>query len=155
MIDRRLALFGAGATALLSFAPAGAVTRTHVVRMLTSDPSGSDRRMFFDPRILRIAAGDIVTFEPTQPSHSCVSTPGMLPQGAQGWTGAIGRPVSVTFKIPGYYGYHCMPHRSLGMVGLVIVEGRGRDANLEAAKSVRQLGKAKEVWEAIWAEALS
>lgn len=154
MIDRRLALFGAGATALLPLAPAGAATRSHVVRMLTSDPAGSDRRMFFDPRILRISAGDTVTFEPTQPSHSCVSTPGMLPEGAQVWTGGIGQPVSVTFKIPGYCGYHCMPHRSLGMVGLVIVEGRGRDANLEAAKSVRQSGKAKEVWEEIWAEAL-
>lgn len=155
MIDRRLALFGAGATALLSSAPALAVTRTHVVRMLTSDSAGSDRRMFFDPRILRISAGDTVAFEPTQPSHSCVSTPGMLPEGAQGWTGGIGRPVRVAFKIPGYYGYHCMPHRSLGMVGLVIVEGVGRDANLEAAKSLRQPGKAGEVWEEIWAEAQS
>jgi pseudoazurin len=78
----------------------------------------------------------------------------MIPSGAQAWRGQIGQPVTVTFSQPGYYGYHCLPHRGLGMVGLVIVEGAGRDANLQSARSVTHPGEAKAVWEAIWAEAL-
>lgn len=110
--------------------------------------------MMFSPRILRMAKGDTVTFKSSKPTHSCISTPGMIPEGAQGWRGQIGKPVSVKFAKPGYYSYHCLPHRSLGIVGLVIVEGEGRDANLDAAKSLRQIGKAKEAWQETWSEAL-
>ena len=140
-------------TALLSASRGAAQSRSHIVEMLTDDPAGSGRRMFFSPRVLRVAIGDTVTFNPTQPTHSCISTPGMIPDGAKSWRGQIGKPISVTFTVPGYYGYHCMPHRNLGMVGLVIVEGDGRDANLQAAKDVPQIGKAKQAWETIWTEA--
>lgn len=99
-----------------------------------------------------LASGDKVTFKPSQPTHSCLSTPGMIPDGAEGWRGQIGKSVSVTFAKPGYYGYHCLPHRSLGMVGLVIVEGEGHDANVAAVKTVKQPGKAARVREDIWRE---
>lgn len=109
--------------------------------------------MEFSPRLLRVASGDSVTVVPTNPGHNCVSTPGMIPLGAQAWRGQIGQPVTVTFGQPGYYGYHCLPHRGLGMVGLVIVEVAGRDTNLQSARSVIHPGTAKAVWEAIWSEA--
>lgn len=154
MFDRRAAILGAGATAFLASAGLAVAPRSHVVEMLTQDPE-TGRRMVFTPRILRVASGDTVTFRPSQPMHNSMSTPGMVPEGASGWRGSIGKSVSVTFTKPGYYGYHCLPHKSMGMVGLVIVEGEGLDANLEAAQSVRQTGKAKEAWDEIWAEVAS
>lgn len=148
MLDRRTILFGAGATALLAASRIAAQATTHVVEM-TGSPGGE---MAFSPRILRVARGDSVTFRPVSGPHSCQSTPGMIPQGAKSWRSRIGAPVTVTFERAGYYGYHCLPHRSLGMVGLVIVEGEGRDANLEAARAVRHPGKAVGAWERIWEE---
>jgi pseudoazurin len=150
MIERRQAILGAGAAALLAAVPALAKPRSHVVRM-TGSPGGA---MAFSPRILRVAAGDSVTFAPDAPGHNSQSTPGMIPEGATGWRGGIGKPLTVTFDVPGHYGYHCLPHRSLGMVGLVIVEGPGAADNLEAARAVTHPGKAQAAWDAIWAEAL-
>ncbi|QIQ86361.1 plastocyanin/azurin family copper-binding protein [Erythrobacter sp.] len=151
MLDRRTILLGAGATALLAAGRVAAQATSHVVEM-TGSPGGD---MAFSPRVLRVAPGDSVTFRPVGGPHNCQSTPGMIPQGANSWRGRIGQPVTVTFGRPGYYGYHCLPHRGLGMVGLVIVEGEGRDANLEAARAVSHPGKAAGVWAEIWDEVVS
>jgi len=148
MLDRRAAILGSVAAFALSGSRLFAQPQGHVVEM-TGRPGGD---MSFSPRILRIASGDTVTFRPADPSHSCLSTPGMLPEEAEGWRGGIGKPVTVTFDKPGFYGFHCLPHRSLGMVGLVIVDGSGRDANLAAAKAVKHPGKAAGVWKEIWLE---
>lgn len=152
MLTRRTTLLGAVATVAMSALPARASGKNHAVRIFASDPTGSGRTMFFSPRVLRVAVGDTVTFTPEDGAHNCQSTPGMIPQGAESWRGQIGQPVSVQFLKPGHYGYHCLPHRSMGMVGLVIVEGDGRDANKASAKAVRHPGKAAEAWDAIWGE---
>ncbi len=149
MLDRRTILLGAGSAAMFATTRAFGQARSHLVEMQGA-PGGE---MAFAPRILRVASGDSVTFSPVGPVHNCQSTPGMVPQGASSWRGSIGKAVTVTFGVPGYYGYHCLPHRSLGMVGLVIVEGEGRDANFQAAQAVRHPGKAAAVWDAIWREA--
>lgn len=154
MFSRRTAIFGAGAAGLLFASRGAAQSRSHAVEMLTDNPGGSGKTMVFSPRILRIAPGDSVTFKPVQGPHSCLSTPGMIPEGADGWRGQIGKPVTVTLSKPGYYGYHCLPHRSMGMVGLVIVGQPGRGANLTAARSVRHPAKAQAEWDAIWNEAM-
>ncbi len=39
------------------------------------------------------------------------------------------------------------------MVGLVVVNGDGMKANLDAARDVRQRGKAKATFDDIWSEA--
>ena len=83
--------------------------------------------------------------------HNTESIKGMIPDGAAKWKSKISKDFEVTFETPGVYGYRCTPHYTLGMVGVVVVEGDNWDANLEAAKSVRQRGKAKKVFDAIWA----
>lgn len=152
MLDRRTAILGTGATALLLATRTAAQSRSYTVEMLTDAPNGSGKTMVFSPRILRIAPGDSVTFTPAQGPHSCLSTPGMMPEGAKGWHGQIGKAVTVTPTVPGYYGYHCLPHRSMGMVGLLIVGEPGQGANLASARRVMHPGKAQAEWEAIWAE---
>lgn len=154
MFTRRLVLTSAACSGLVSSFGLAAKPRTYTVDMITTG-SGAYRSMAFTPRILRIAVGSSVTFRPSEPTHNCTSTPGMLPPGAKPWTGAIGKPVTVDFDRPGYFGYHCLPHRSMGMVGLIIVGKPKSNTNLEAARAVKHPGKASSAWQEIWDEILS
>ncbi|MEM7025351.1 MAG: pseudoazurin [Pseudomonadota bacterium] len=149
--SRRTVLVGATTLALLR--PSGARAASHEVEMLNAHPDNSKQRMVFHPRLLVIEPGDTVTFVPTHKSHNSVSIDGMIPEGAATWKGRINDPVEVTLDQPGFYGYECFPHRTMGMVGLIIVEGDGKLDNLEAAQAVKHRGRAKKIFEEIWQEA--
>lgn len=152
MTPRMTRRFFLASTAAVSFArPALAQSQT-VVEMLNKDPDNPRLRMVFSPRIVVVQPGDTVKFAATDPSHNSASIDGMLPEGAEAWNGKINEEIVVSFPTPGFYGYKCTPHAATGMVGLVIVEGAGMMANLEAAQGVKQRGRAAKVWEEIWAE---
>jgi plastocyanin len=64
---------------------------------------------------------------------------GGVPGGGGGGTGgasfnfgpfAIGQSASLTFANAGITGYHCIPHRAMGMVGEVLVDAQGADSAL-------------------------
>ena len=58
----------------------------------------------------------------------------MLPPNASNWNGQLSRDISVTFDIPGIYGYQCTPHAMMAMVGVIQV---GNDySNLQSVKNV-------------------
>ncbi len=122
------------------------------VGMYNRDPDNKKLRNVFKPRLLKIKPGDTVRFKTVQKGHNSESIKGMIPDGAKKWKSKISKDADVTFDKPGIYGYKCTPHYSLGMVGLIIVEGEGMTANLEAAKAVKQRGKAKKIFDEIWAE---
>ena len=130
----------AGAAAAIALAsPAAAAD--HVVKMLNKGKAGM---MVFEPALLKVAPGDTVTFVPTDKSHNTESIAGMLPAGAAPFKGKMNQPLKVTFSKPGLYGYKCLPHYGMGMVGVVIV---GKPAaNLAAAQKVSHPGKAKLVF---------
>jgi pseudoazurin len=107
--------------------------------------------MVFEPGLTRIAVGDTVIFTPTDKSHNAESIKGMLPDGAEPFKGKVNEEISVTFTVPGIYGIKCAPHYPMGMVALVQV-GDVPAPNLEAAKAVKQIGKAKERFDALFAE---
>ena len=125
------------------------------ITMLRREPSDATRGMHFSPDLLKIPAGSSVAFKPGAPGHNTQTTPGMLPKGAEGWRFGFGKTGTVTLSVPGFYGYHCLPHRGLGMVGLIIVEGPGMMDNLASAKSVKHTGKASKRWAELWAKAES
>ena len=152
-ISRRESMFLVGSALLLPSCPAFAAD--HKVEMLNKHPDNPKIRSVFFPRIVVVQPGDSVTFVPTDKGHNSQSIKGMIPDSAKKWKGKINKEVTVTFETPGFYGYKCTPHLSLGMVGLVIVEGEGKLANLEAARAVKQRGKAKKAWDEIWAQAES
>lgn len=129
-----------------------AETTTHEVEMLNKHPDDPRMRMVFNPRIIEAQPGDTIKFLPVDKGHNSQSTDGMLPEGAEPWKGKINEEIDVTLEQPGFYGYQCLPHYALGMVGLIIVKGDGMMDNLEAAKEVNHRGKAKAVWDDIWAE---
>ena len=95
-----------------------AQARQYTVAMKTS---GSDGAMVFSPAYLKIAPGDEVLFVAVDKSHNAQSIAGLSPVGSMPFKGAMNQNVKVKFTIPGLYGYECMPHFFLGMVGLVQV----------------------------------
>ncbi len=89
------------------------------VKMLNK---GSDGQvMMFEPAFLRVQPGDTVRFVPTDKGHDAETIPGMLPDGAQPFKGKLSEELKVTFQTPGLYGYRCLPHFGMGMVGLIAV----------------------------------
>ncbi|GLQ56113.1 pseudoazurin [Devosia nitrariae] len=148
-INRRHAVLGtmalAATPAILSATPARAAEVE--VQMLNQGEMGA---MVFEPALIRIAAGDTVTFVPTDRGHNAETIRGMVPEGAEGFKGAINQPISVTLDVPGIYGVKCLPHHAMGMVALIVV---GDDtSNVEEAKAARQPAKAKERFDALFAE---
>lgn len=125
-------------------------SRNFKITMRNVDPSDRTKRMAFTPDILKVPAGSNITFEVADGAHNTQSTPGMIPDGAAGWQFGIRKTGTITLTKPGFYGYHCMPHRAMGMVGLIIVEGPGMMNNLAAAKEVPQPAKAAARWSNIW-----
>lgn len=140
----RKVLFAVAALAALGLA-SGASAEEHVVRMLNQ---GSTGPMAFEPAIVRIAPGDSVRFVPTDPGHNAESIPRMLPAGVRPFRGGIGQEFTVTFTTPGVYGYKCLPHYAMGMVGLVIVGAP--NSNLAAAETVTHPGRARTVFSALF-----
>ena len=149
-ISRRTFVAGsiAAVAAPVVLAPGPAFAAEHEVHMLNKGANGDP--MVFEPALIKIAAGDTVKFIPTDKGHNAESIRGMLPEGAELFKGAIGKEVDVTFTVPGVYGIKCLPHLAMGMVALVVVDDPA--ANIEAAKAVKNPPKAKERFEAMFAE---
>lgn len=125
-----------------------ALAADHQVQMLNK---GSDGQMMqFEPAFLQVAPGDTVTFVPTDKGHSSDSIDGMIPDRATPWQGKISQGITVTLTVPGVYGYKCLPHFGLGMVGLI--EVGTSPSNLEAAKAVALPPLAEKRMQALFAE---
>ncbi len=153
ILDRRS--FLVAGTALTLVSPAHGAGTTHDIQMLNRHPENRRITMVFHPIIQVVQPGDTVRFVPTNPGHNSQTIDGMLPVGAQSWRSRLNQEVSVTLTIPGFYGYKCLPHTAMGMVGLIIVEGDGMMDNLAAARAVRHRGRAGKAWDEIWAQAAS
>lgn len=149
-LNRRL--FLAGATAMTVASPAFSSGTTHEVKMLNKHPDNKKLRNVFLPLLLVIQPGDTVTFLPTDKGHNSASIKGMIPEAAEPWKSKINKEFSVTFDVPGVYGYKCTPHFALGMVGMIIVEGESMKDNAEAARGVKQSKKSQDIFDGIWAE---
>ncbi|WP_375263659.1 pseudoazurin [Palleronia sp.] len=106
------------------------------VKMLNS---GAEGMMVFEPAYIQIEPGDTVTFLPTDKSHNAETIPGMLPEGAEPFAGAMNKEVSVTFTEEGIYGVKCNPHYAMGMTAVIQV---GNAENLEEATGIKHPGQA-------------
>lgn len=118
------------------------------VDMVNKGSDGS--AMAFDPPLTKVAVGDTVHFVAKDKGHNAQTIPGMLPDGATAINGQISQDVTVTFTVPGVYGVRCVPHYSMGMVGLVVVGDA--PANLDAAKAVNVPPLAKKRLDPLWAQ---
>ena len=109
------------------------------------------RKMVFSKEIVRINPGDTVFWKSTDPGHNVqfISKNG-VPDGVEKFKSKVGKDTEFTFTIPGIYAYWCVPHKTLGMIGFVIV---GEDlSNLNKIKKVKFIGKSKKIAKALIAE---
>ena len=101
--------------------------------------------MVYSKKIVKINVGDTVFWKSTDPSHNVEFIKGAVPEGVEAFKSKLSKDVSYECKIPGIYAYWCTPHKSLGMIGFVIV---GNDlSNKEAISNVRYFGKSKKIAE--------
>jgi len=139
----RIGAFIAGAVMAVIFA-SPAVAKDVQVKMLNKGANGS---MVFEPALVKVAPGDSVTFIAVDKGHNAEVISTMLPAGAAPFKGKMSQNLTVKFTKPGVYGYKCLPHYGLGMVGAVIVGNS--PANAAQAKSASHPGKAKQKFAAI------
>jgi pseudoazurin len=124
----------------------GAEAADHQIQMLNKGEKGN---MVFQPDFVQAAPGDTITFVATDKGHDAESIKGMIPYGAEPFKGKMSEGFTVTLDKEGVYGVKCTPHYGMGMVALIVV---GKPVNLEQAKAVKQVGKAKKVFAALLAE---
>jgi pseudoazurin len=125
---------------LLAAAATPAEARQWDVRMVNRASDGS--LMAFEPAFIRIQPGDTVRFLATNPGHNAESLPGMMPAGARAFRGRINEEIVVRFTVPGLYGYKCLPHLGMGMVGLIQVgNASNKPALIAAANRLPGLAK--------------
>lgn len=98
----------------------------HIIRMVTNDEGN-----FFEPAVVKIQPGDTVRWVNTTGVHTTTSyspdnqKPWGMPEAATGWDSGLFTEADATFErtfdVEGTYAYFCLPHESIGMVGLIIV----------------------------------
>ena len=109
------------------------------------------RTMVFNQEIVRIDPGDTVFWKATDPGHNVqfISKNG-VPTGVEKFKSKVGKDTEFTFTVPGIYAYWCVPHKTLGMIGFIIV---GNDlSNLDSIKKVKFIGKSKKIAKGLIAE---
>ena len=99
--------------------------------------------MVFSKKIVRVDIGDTVYWKATDKGHNVEFIKGGVPEGVDKFKTKFNKDAEYTFTIPGIYAYWCTPHRSMGMIGFVVV---GDDkSNLEAIKKLRFTAKSKKI----------
>ena len=101
----------------------------HTVKMLNSGDGG---QMIFEPAVLKVSVGDTIHFKAADMSHNSASIDGMLPNGAESWSGQMNTDISVTLNTEGVYVYQCDPHVMMAMIGVIQV---GEAVNMNEIKT--------------------
>ena len=131
-----LGLRAALAFATLAITASPAAAREYQVQMLNKGSDG--KLMVFEPAFIKIAPGDTVKFIAKDKGHNAETISGMTPAGGTTFKGKFNEEITVRFAKEGLYGYKCLPHAGMGMVGLIQV---GKAANKpQAAAATNSLG---------------
>ncbi len=99
--------------------------------------------MVYSKKIVRVDVGDNVFWQSTDKGHNVEFIKGAIPDGVEKFKSKINKDAQYKFTIPGIYAYWCTPHKSMGMIGFVIV---GNDlSNLDKVSKTKFSGKSKKV----------
>ena len=100
--------------------------------------------MVYSNKIVKVEVGDTVFWKATDKGHNVeFIMKGGVPEGVEKFKSKVGRDTEYTFLIPGIYAYWCTPHKTMGMIGFVIV---GEDlSNIDSINKVKFLGKSKKI----------
>ena len=101
----------------------------------------------YSKKIVNVDVGDTVFWKSVNPGHNVEFIKGGVPEGVEKFKSSYSKDTSYTFKTPGIYAYWCTPHKSIGMIGFIVV---GNDkSNLETIKKIKFYGKSKKIAEDI------
>jgi len=118
------------------------------IEMLNKRDDGA--KMVYSQDIARIDVGDTITWEPTQKGHNVEFI-----AGPDGWDAPkkskLSKEYTYTFDEPGVYLYQCSPHKSMGMIAIVIV-GDLTQEGVDAIKGAKVKGKSKKKLKALLGE---
>jgi len=99
--------------------------------------------MVYSKKIVRVNIGDTVFWKSVNPGHNVEFIKGGVPDGVEKFKTKFSKDAQYTFKIPGIYAYWCTPHKSMGMIGFVVV---GNDkSNLEDIKKIKYYSRSKKI----------
>ena len=99
----------------------------------------------YSKKLVNVDVGDSIFWKSVNPGHNVEFIKGGIPEGAEKFKSSYSKDVSYTFKVPGIYAYWCTPHKSIGMIGFVVV---GNDkSNLDSIKKIKFFGKSKKIAE--------
>ena len=120
------------------------LANTFSIDMLNVRSDGQS--MVYSDDVLKVEVGDTVVWKPKDKGHNVEFIIGPdaieLPKKSR-----INQEFTYTFEKSGVYFYQCTPHKSMGMIAVIIV---GDDlTNLDQVKSVRVFGKSKRKLEEI------
>jgi pseudoazurin len=145
-MKRIIAALTLGTAVIFSGAAGAAEIEVHMLN------KGAKGTMVFEPNMIIAAPGDTIHFIPTDKGHNVETIKGMIPEGAEPFKSKFNEKYTVTLAAEGVYGVKCSPHYAMGMVALIRV---GVPANADAAKAVKQSGKAKAVFAELFGQALA
>ena len=124
----------------LFFLPNLAMAADVTIEMLNKQGKES---MVYSQKIVNVNVGDTVVWKATTKGHNVQFMKGGVPDGVEKFKSKMNKDTEYTFTVPGIYAYWCTPHKSMGMIGFVVVGGD--KSNLEAIKSLKFFGKSKKI----------
>ena len=129
---------------LMALFATSAYAEDMTIEMLNKRDDGA--KMVYSEDIARIDVGDTITWVPTSKGHNVEFI-----AGPDGWDAPkkskLNKEVAITFDTPGVYLYQCSPHKSMGMIAIVVVGDGDNDISKAKVK-----GKSKKVLKALLAE---
>ena len=99
--------------------------------------------MVFEPKIVRVKVGDTVLWKANDKGHNVEFIKKGVPEGVDKFKSKYNKDTEYKFTIPGIYAYWCTPHKSMGMIGFVVVGGD--KSNLDAIKKIRFSARSKQI----------
>ena len=99
--------------------------------------------MVFSEKVIYIDSGDTVFWKATDKGHNVEFVKGAVPTGVEAFKSKLNVDTKYKFSIPGIYAYWCTPHKTMGMIGFVVV---GNDlSNFNEVAKKKFLGKSKKI----------
>lgn len=136
------------AAVLLAIGMSTAHAEDITIDMLNKRDDGA--KMVYSQDIATIDVGDTITWLPTQKGHNVEFI-----AGPDGWEAPkkskLGKEYAYTFDTPGVYLYQCTPHKSMGMIAIVVV-GDLTQEGVDAIRDAKVKGKSKKKFKELLAE---
>ena len=120
-----------------------ALAEDMTIDMLNKRDDGA--KMVYSDDIARIDVGDTITWLPTSKGHNVEFIAGPMNWEAPKKS-KLSKEYSYTFDEPGIYLYQCTPHKSMGMIAIVVVGDGDNDVSgtKVRGKSKKKLAKLLE-----------